>query len=70
MIVTAVFVPLLQRHGLEKKKLLIPKRKSIEGRNRVYYTVTVKGKKRMNELTGEWGRVKGGIDSALGGQHG
>jgi len=57
-------------HGLEKKKFLKAKRKSIAGRNRVYYTVTVKGKKRMSELSGEWERVKGGIDSALGEQHG
>lgn len=57
-------------HGLEKKKYLKAKRKLIEGRNRVYYSVTAKGKKRMHELAGEWERVKGGIDSALGGQHG
>ncbi len=57
-------------HALEKKKLLKAKRKMIEGRNRVYYTVTDKGKKRMVDLTGEWERVKGGIDSALGEQHG
>lgn len=57
-------------HGLEKKKLLKAKRKNIEGRNRVYYMVTDKGKKRMAELTGEWQRVKRGVDFALGEQHG
>ena len=57
-------------HGLENKKLLKAKRKSIAGRNRVYYAVTAKGRKRMTELTHEWERVKGGIDTALGGQHG
>jgi PadR family transcriptional regulator PadR len=57
-------------HSLEKKQLLKAKRKTIAGRNRVYYTVSPKGKKRMEELSGEWKRVKGGIDAALGEQHG
>lgn len=52
-------------HGLEKKKLLKASRKQVDGRKRVYYTLTGKGMERMNELNGEWERVKRGIDSAL-----
>lgn len=57
-------------HTLEKKQFLKAKRRVIEGRNRVYYAVTVKGRQRMAELIDEWTRIKGGIDSALGEQHG
>lgn len=57
-------------HALEKKKFLRARRKLVEGRNRVYYAVTDRGQKRLVELANEWERVKAGVDSALGAQHG
>ncbi len=53
-------------HGLEKGGALKAKRKPINGRTRVYYTVTAKGQKRLERLTDEWGRISSGIESALG----
>lgn len=57
-------------HGLEQKRLLKAKEKTFEGRSRIYYTVTPKGKKRLQELTSDWQRVQNGITTVLGEHHG
>lgn len=57
-------------HGLEQKGLLKAKEKMFDGRNRIYYTVTQKGRKRLQELTSDWQRVQHGITSVLGERHG
>ncbi len=59
-----VIYPVL--HGLEKCGALKARRKAVNGRTRVYYTLTAKGQKRLDRLSGEWARVSGGISSALG----
>ena len=53
-------------HSLESKGLLRSRELTSEGRPRVYYKLTAKGRKRLQELTGEWERVSGGINAALG----
>ena len=53
-------------HGLERSGALKPKRKTVNGRTRVYYSVTAKGQRRLEHLSEEWRRVSGGINSALG----
>ena len=57
-------------HSLEQKGLLKAKEKMFDGRNRIYYTVTPKGRKRLQELTSDWQRVQHGITSVLGEYHG
>ncbi len=52
-------------HGLEKSGALKSRRKPVNGRTRVYYRTTAKGRKRLAELTGEWERVSGGVRAAL-----
>jgi PadR family transcriptional regulator len=59
-----VIYPVL--HGLEKNGALKAKRKTVNGRTRVYYSLTTKGQRRFDRLSGEWGRVSSGIQSALG----
>jgi PadR family transcriptional regulator PadR len=59
-----VIYPVL--HGLEKNGALKAKRKTVNGRTRVYYSLTTKGQRRFDRLSGEWDRVSGGIRSALG----
>jgi PadR family transcriptional regulator PadR len=59
-----VIYPVL--HGLEKNGALKARRKAVNGRTRVYYTVTPKGRRRFERLSGEWDRVSTGIESALG----
>ncbi|MDX1561288.1 MAG: PadR family transcriptional regulator [Gammaproteobacteria bacterium] len=58
-----VIYPVL--HGLEKNGSLRAKRKAVQGRTRVYYSVTPKGQKRFERLNQEWDRISGGIRSAL-----
>ncbi len=58
-----VIYPVL--HGLERKGALKAKRKTVDGRTRVYYSLTAKGKKRLDKLQGEWHRIQSGITAAL-----
>jgi PadR family transcriptional regulator len=62
-----VIYPVL--HGLEKSGALRARRKDVNGRTRVYYSVTPKGRRRFERLSGEWDRVSSGIESALGAEH-
>lgn len=59
-----VIYPVL--HGLEKSGALRAKRKAVNGRTRVYYSLTLKGRQRFERLTDEWDRISAGIHSALG----
>ncbi len=56
-------------HYLEEEKLVTSRRKTVDGRNRNYYQITTRGRKRLDELSGEWQRVATGIGLILGGQH-
>ncbi|MEL7449802.1 MAG: PadR family transcriptional regulator [Pseudomonadota bacterium] len=53
-------------HSLEKAGALKAKRKLVNSRNRVYYSVTAKGRKRLDKLTADWHRIQGGVSAALG----
>ena len=59
-----VIYPVL--HGLEKSGALKARRKDVNGRTRVYYSLTVKGRRRFDRLSKEWDRVSSGVQSALG----
>jgi len=59
-----VIYPVL--HSLERLGALRASRKPVNGRTRVYYSVTPKGEQRLARLSGEWDRISGGINSALG----
>ena len=63
-----VIYPVL--HGLEKNGALKARRKTVNGRTRVYYCVTPKGQSRFERLANEWDRIRVGIQSALGEPHG
>jgi len=58
-----VIYPVL--HSLERNGALKSRRKTVGGRQRVYYTLTPKGRQRLNKLHIEWLRIQGGITSAL-----
>ena len=59
-----VVYPLL--HSLEARKLLVAREKAVGGRARVYYSVTAKGRRRLEALTTEWERISDGIANVLG----
>lgn len=54
-------------HSLERRGLLRGRRQTVAGRTRVYYTVTAKGRRRLEQLTGDWRRVADGVEAALEG---
>ncbi len=58
-----VIYPVL--HSLERGGALKAKRKAVDGRTRVYYSLTAKGRKRRDRLQGEWHRIQAGITAAL-----
>jgi len=58
-----VIYPVL--HGLERNGALKARRKSVDGRTRVYYSLTAKGQRRLERLHGEWQRIRSGITAAL-----
>lgn len=58
-----VIYPVL--HSLERNGALKAKRKKVDGRNRVYYSVTAKGRKRLEKLHGEWRRIQSGVAAAM-----
>ncbi|HEU5352470.1 MAG TPA: PadR family transcriptional regulator [Terracidiphilus sp.] len=58
-------------HALEADGALRTKRKSVDGRSRIYYSLTAAGKRRLARLTNDWtslaaairGVLKGGKDA-------
>lgn len=58
-----VIYPVL--HSLERKGSLKSKRKAIGGRTRVYYSLTKKGRQRLEKLRTDWRRIQGGVAVAL-----
>jgi PadR family transcriptional regulator PadR len=58
-----VIYPVL--HGLERAGALSARRKNVGGRTRVYYSLTSKGRKRLDKLQIEWRRIEAGVKAAL-----
>ncbi len=58
-----VIYPVL--HGLERNGALKSRRKAVGGRTRVYYSLTGKGRQRLEKLQSDWRRIQGGITTAL-----
>jgi len=56
-------------HYLEQEKLVSSRRMEVGGRNRNYYQLTARGRKRLGQLSTEWGRVAAGVALILDGQH-
>ncbi len=57
-------------HGLESEGAVRSKRQAVNGRSRVYYSLTPAGRRRLEEMSGAWKRVANAIQSMLeGGQN-
>ena len=54
-------------HGLEREGALKSRRRTINGRTRVYYTVTSGGTKRLASLVQQWTRIADAIGSLMKG---
>jgi PadR family transcriptional regulator, regulatory protein PadR len=54
-------------HSLEQRRLLRTRERTVEGRARIYYELTAKGKRRLVDLQSEWRRISRGVDAVLAG---
>ena len=54
-------------HSLEQRGCLRARRKSINGRERVYYAVTAAGRKRLSAMVEDWSRISAGVSQVLEG---
>src|SRR5579863_5580393 len=54
-------------HALESRGFVKTRRRTVSGRTRVYYSITSKGHRRLHELSQEWRRIAGGVESVLAG---
>jgi PadR family transcriptional regulator, regulatory protein PadR len=52
-------------HSLERQGALKSKRKAVDGRTRVYYSLTALGRRRLERLQGEWRRIQTAVSAAL-----
>jgi PadR family transcriptional regulator PadR len=58
-------------HGLERDGALKSRRKTVQGRSRIYYAVTAAGSRRLADLSETWTSLTAAIQTMLkGGQHG
>lgn len=60
----AILYPTL--HSLEKRGCLKAKRKTVNGRTRVYYSATKSGRARLNTMMTEWQRITSIVSAMLG----
>ncbi len=57
-------------HGLEQDGALRSQRKTVNGRSRIYYSVTAAGSRRLADLSHTWNNLATAIQTMLsGGQH-
>ena len=57
-------------HALEREGALKPRRKTVEGRSRIYYSVTANGLRRYRDLAETWTTLAEAIQSVMkGGRH-
>jgi PadR family transcriptional regulator PadR len=59
-----VLYPVL--HAMESRGLVRTRQSRVEGRARIYYSLTARGKKRLERLSMDWRRMSLGVDSILG----
>lgn len=53
-------------HAMEARGLLRSRSQIADGRTRIYYRATPKGRRRLERLTSGWRRVSEGVDRILG----
>jgi len=62
-----VVYPLL--HSLERRGCLATRRIKHDGRDRVYYRITAKGRKSLRATVGNWRRIARAVEQVIGGGH-
>ena len=57
-------------HALQVTGALRARSAVVDGRKRVYYTLTARGRRRLKELARRWLQVSGAVHTVLGGVYG
>ena len=52
-------------HALEKDSALKSRRKTVNGRSRIYYGLTARGAKRLAALAGHWTSLNNAVQAVL-----
>jgi PadR family transcriptional regulator PadR len=60
-----VIYPIL--HALERSGAITSERRPVNGRSRIYYSLSSKGVSRLNELAELWSRINGAVQQVLSG---
>lgn len=53
-------------HTMESRGLLRSRSRQVDGRTRIYYQLTPRGRKRLERLTANWQRMSAGVERILG----
>ena len=53
-------------HALEREGSLASKTTKVEGRSRVYYRITAKGRRRLERVCTDWSRITAAVAGVLG----
>lgn len=53
-------------HAMESRGLLRTRRRQVEGRTRIYYRLTARGRRRLERLTANWQRMSAGVARIFG----
>lgn len=53
-------------HALDARGLLRARSRRVDGRTRIYYTVTPRGRRRLERLIENWRHVSAGVELILG----
>jgi PadR family transcriptional regulator PadR len=65
LLAEGVVYPVL--HALERNGALSARRQTVQGRSRIYYSVTPSGAERLEGLTAQWRRLNSSIGAILQG---
>lgn len=63
-----VLYPVL--HALEAGGALRSRRRTVDGRTRIYYILTERGRRRLEQLSRRWREVAGAVEAVMGVAHG
>lgn len=53
-------------HALDARGLVRTRSRRVEGRTRIYYTLTPRGRRRLEHLIDNWRRLSAGVELILG----
>jgi PadR family transcriptional regulator PadR len=56
-------------HAMEKRKWVTAARKTLDGRTRIYYRLTERGRQQFEQTAGRWAEISSAVNRVLGARH-